>query len=157
MTQFIALIFAGFLANTAFASWIAPVSIISCTRDVNAWGHSDNCLCPHATRYERSLGQCVQGAPVEIAVDGVITTEPTLDGEALSFVLASNDKDNYELIMPRALKAHIEELEAQGLNFRVTGEVLENYDASEVIARPSIIVKSIEELATFRDAGPAQR
>jgi hypothetical protein len=154
MKNFIALIFAALIANSAFATWIAPVETATCTRDYNAWGHAGKCECPHATRYERALGQCVQGAPIDITVDGVIATEVTFVGEdeIKSFVLTAANKDNYELVLSRMLKAEIEEFEAQGLNYRITGEVLETYDASEIVARPKIIVATVEVLATFRDA-----
>ena len=159
MKNFIVTIFATVLANTAFASWIAPVQTLSCTRDFNAWGQSGNCECPNATRYERSLGQCVQGAPVEISVEGVIKSEPTLNGDSNAIVLTNENSENYELVTTRMIRAHIEELEAQGLNFRITGEVLEIYDASksEAVSRPVIIVKDIEELATFRNNSVQQK
>jgi hypothetical protein len=157
MKNFIALIFATLISSSAFASWVAPVETATCTRDFNAWGHSGSCECPHATRYERALGQCVQGAPIDVAVDGVIATEVSFNGEdeSKSFVLAGANQDNYELVLTHQLKAEIEELEAQGLNYRVSGEVLETYDANEVVARPKIIVSALEVLPTFR-ASPAQ-
>jgi hypothetical protein len=152
MKNFIALIFATLVSSSAFAAWIAPVQTATCTRDFNAWGHSGSCVCPSDTRYERALGQCVQGAPVEVAVDGVIATELSFSDESKSFVLASTSQENYELVLTRQLQAEIEELEAQGLNYRVSGEVLETSEANETSDRPKIIVSALEVLPTFRAA-----
>jgi len=48
MTKLIAFIFTAFAANTAFASWIAPVETGFCTRDYNEWGQASQCQCPRA-------------------------------------------------------------------------------------------------------------
>ncbi len=150
MKNYIALIFTSILASTAFASSIVPVSTLSCTRDYNAWGQSGNCDCPQETRYERAIGQCVQGAAVAISLDGVLQTETNLDGDVSAIILSNDSRESYELVLTNAMRSEIEELKAQELNYRITGEVVENNDASQTISRPKIIVKEIQILETLR-------
>lgn len=152
MKNFIAAIFATVLANTAFAASIAPVEALTCTRDLNPWGQSGSCDCPEDTRYESSIGQCVQGEPLTIAIEGVIQTQPNFADDSTAIVLTNANKVNYQLVMTRMMRAEVEELEAQGLNYRITGEILENSLEIDGQGRPTIIVKDLEILPTFRDS-----
>lgn len=145
MQKFAALIITSFLATPAFATWIAPVSASVCTRDFNAWGQASTCQCPHATRYENRLGACVQGAPVAIEVEGYVAPELNLDGDVVAYTLNKTETESFKVILPLALRPKFEEKEFQSLKFRISGEVIENYDGS-VDAQPTIILEKIEPL-----------
>ncbi len=145
MKNFIALLFASatLYASSSFATTIAPVETLACTRDFNAWGHAGNCACPHATRYENRLGACVQGAPVAFSTEGELSTEVAIGGETTGLVIVDSSNDTYELIVNRQTQAQIDELIAQGVKYRVTGEILE-VDGVESGARPTVLVDTIE-------------
>lgn len=144
MQKLAALLMTSFLAApAAFATWIAPVSTSICTRDFNAWGNASICECPHATRYENRIGQCVQGAPIEISVDGHIHPELNAEGEATAYILSKNEHETFKLVLPFRLRAKLDKPLFQAMKLRISGEVIENYDGSE-IAQPTIIVEKIE-------------
>ncbi len=144
MKKLAALIFT-LLATPAFASWIAPVDAKICTRDYNPWGKASICQCPHATVYDKRIGQCVQGAPVEVTVEGQIAPELNLDGDVVAYKLSKTEGEVYKIVMPLALRATFNDASFQGPRFRIYGEIIENFDGS-IDAEPTIIVTSLEVL-----------
>ena len=151
MQKLAALLMTSFLAvPAAFATWIVPVSATICTRDYNAWGKASICDCPHATRYENRIGQCVQGAPIDISVEGFVAPELNLDGDTVGYILSKSETKSFQLVLPIALRAKFDEGLLEGIKFRISGEVIENFDGTEIV-QPTIIVEKIEPLDLFSE------
>ena len=88
------------------------------------------------------------------SLDGVISSVVKLEGDEPSFFLTNQTQQSYELILKNTDRMQLEELKAQGLNYRLTGEILEDYDPSLTPDAPFFIVRGIEILATFRGELP---
>lgn len=142
------------LATPAFATWIAPVSTGACTRDFNPWGQASICECPHATRYENRIGACVQGAAIDVVVDGHITPVRSLEDDAVTFVLSdAKSEKSYTVVLPLELRSKFEVKEFAAVKFRVSGEVIENYDGTP-IEQPTIILDRLDLWEVVADLDP---
>ncbi|RZA25770.1 MAG: hypothetical protein EOP10_05860 [Proteobacteria bacterium] len=143
MQKLAALVITSFLAAPAFASSIAPESASICTRDFNSWGQSSHCECPDATRYEDRIGQCVQGLPVEIAVEGYIYPSRNEDGDVVAYRIMKNGTESYKIALPFALREKFSDEKLEGTKILFKGEVVQHLSGNEVV-ETTIIVNEID-------------
>jgi hypothetical protein len=144
MKNFTALVFTGIFAVPAFSATIAPASASICTRDFNPWGHASQCECPSETRYERRVGQCIQGQAVEISIEGSIVPARNDEGDVVAYKVTKSGAESFKIVLPLALRERFASETYQDVKFRLKGDLIESFDGQDL--EPTLIVERIEAL-----------
>lgn len=131
------------IATAAKGATVVPVADLICTRDFNAWGQASICGCPSELHYDKRVGACLAGEAESATVRGEIATEVmAIGGETIGLLLTSPDEGTFELIVPLYLKRQLNQAELKGIEFQVTGDLV-NLSAVGSEERPSLVVTDI--------------
>lgn len=112
----------------AQAAWVMPTENLACTADINPWGVSSSCACPHGLPYNEKIGQCLTGEPYPIMISGSLRSEDALN----KGVFIDTQVGVFKIIVKTA---ELEKLQsANGYYFEVEGEFLLLNKESVIVA-----------------------